>query len=152
MIKAVYDKFGPVQSFIAHSFGGLAVSLFMEEQKYQDNKKLVLIAPATETESALKSFAEFLKIDEEVMEELKKIIQEKSGRMVDQISIRAIAPKIKAEVLWVHDEEDEVTPWADAEKIQQDGHANFQFLVTKGLGHRKIYRDHQVKKAVMEFL
>ncbi|MBK8089534.1 MAG: alpha/beta fold hydrolase [Chitinophagaceae bacterium] len=59
MIQAVYDKYGPVQSFIAHSFGGLALSLFMEEQKYQDHKKLVLIAPATETESALKSFAPF---------------------------------------------------------------------------------------------
>jgi alpha-beta hydrolase superfamily lysophospholipase len=30
-IKAVYEKFGPMHSFIAHSFGGLALSLFMEE-------------------------------------------------------------------------------------------------------------------------
>ena len=152
MIQAVYDKYGPVQSFIAHSFGGLALSLFMEEQKYQDHKKLVLIAPATETESALKSFATFLNIEEEVMEELRVIIQEKSGRTIDKISIRELAHHIQAEVLWVHDEEDDVTPWADAEKIQQDAHPNFQFMVTKGLGHRKIYKDNKVKKAVMEFL
>ena len=35
---------------------------------HADNKKLVLIAPATETESALKSFAAFLNIDEDVMD------------------------------------------------------------------------------------
>ncbi len=151
-IAAVYEKFGPVQSFIAHSVGGLALSLFMEEQKYQDNKKMVLIAPATETETSLKSFTEFLKIDVEVKEEMRKLIHEHSGYWPEHFSIRRAADHIKADVLWIHDDEDDVTPWADAEKIQQDGHANFQFLLTKGLGHRKIYRDNKVKKAVMEFL
>ena len=151
-IKAVYEKFGPIHSFIAHSFGGLALSLFMEEQEYQENKKLVLIAPATETESAISSFAAFLDIDEEVKEEMRKIILERSGRTTDKISILHAAKKIKAEVLWIHDEDDDVTPWADAEKIQQDNHPNFQFMLTKGLGHRRIYRDNKVKKTVIEFL
>ncbi|MFT3844137.1 MAG: alpha/beta hydrolase [Lacibacter sp.] len=152
MINAVYEKFGPVHSFIAHSFGGLSLSLFMEEQQYQEHKKLVLIAPATETESALKSFSDFLKIDDEVTEEIRNIIREKSKRPIHEISVRKCAEKISAEVLWIHDQEDDVTPWADAEKIQQDAHPNFQFMVTKGLGHRRIYRDNKVKKAILEFL
>ena len=151
-IKAVYEKFGPVHSFIAHSFGGLALSLFMEEQQYQENKKLVLIAPATETERAVNSFAAFLHIDDEVKEEMNNIIRERSGRQLHEISIRHAAQKIKAEVLWIHDEDDDVTPWADAEKIQQDYHPHFQFMLTKGLGHRRIYRDNKVKKTVIEFL
>ena len=64
-INAVYEKFGPIHSFIAHSFGGLALSLFMQDLTYQDHKKIVLIAPATETDSALVSFASVLKIDDE---------------------------------------------------------------------------------------
>lgn len=151
-INAVYEKFGPIHSFIAHSFGGLALSLFMQDQVYQDHKKLVLIAPATETDSALMSFASVLKIDDEVREEMRKIIFEKSGYTADKISIRHLSEKIKADVLWIHDEDDDVTPWADAEKIQLDNHANFQFMITKGLGHRRIYRDNKVKKAIMEFL
>jgi pimeloyl-ACP methyl ester carboxylesterase len=151
-INAVYERFGPIQSFIAHSFGGLALSLFMQDQVYQDHKKLVLIAPATETDSALASFASTLKINDEVREEMRKIIFEKSGYTADKISIRSAAQKIKAEVLWIHDEDDDVTPWADAIKIQQDNHANFQFMITKGLGHRRIYRDNKVKKAIIEFL
>ncbi|TWI85103.1 serine aminopeptidase S33 family [Lacibacter cauensis] len=151
-IKKVYERFGPIHSFIAHSFGGLALSLFMEEQPYQENKKLVLIAPATETESALNSFAAVLNIDEEVKEEMRKIIFEKSGHTSDKISVRHAANKIKADVLWIHDEDDDVTPWTDAEKVKQDNHPNFQFMLTKGLGHRRIYRDNKVKKAIMEFL
>lgn len=151
-IAAIYEKFGPIHSFIAHSFGGLALSLFAEELKYTDHKKMVLIAPATETSTAIENFCAFLKIDEEVKNEMRKLIHEKSGLWAEEISIRKSAYKIKADVLWIHDEEDDVTPWADAEKVQQDAHSNFQFLLTKGLGHRKIYRDHKVGKAVMEFL
>ena len=151
-IKAVYDQFGPIHSFIAHSFGGLALSLFMEEQEYQEHKKIVLIAPASETERAVDSFADFLKIDNDVKEEMNRIIFERSGRQPNEISIRHAAKKIKADVLWIHDKDDDVTPWTDAEKIQLDAHPNFQFMLTEGLGHRRIYRDNKVKKAVFEFL
>ena len=151
-IAAIYEKFGPIHSFIAHSFGGLALTLFAEELKYTAHKKIVLIAPATETKTAIKTFCDFLKIDDEVKAEIRTLIHEKSGLWIEDVSIRKSAYKIKADVLWIHDEEDEVTPWADAEKVQQDAHPNFQFMITKGLGHRKIYRDTQVKKAVMDFL
>lgn len=152
MISAVYEKYGPVQSFISHSFGGLALSLFMEEQSYQDHKKMVLIAPATETSSALDSFAAFLKLDEEVKEEVRKVIYSKKKEWPEWYSVRRAAHQIKAEVLWVHDEDDEITPWTDAEKVRQDAHPNFQFMLTKGLGHRRIYRDSKVRKAVIDFL
>jgi alpha-beta hydrolase superfamily lysophospholipase len=152
MIETVYEKFGPIQSFTAHSFGGLALSLFMEQQKYQDHKKMVLIAPATETSTALNFFCHLLNIDNDVKEEMRKMMYEKTNVWPEWYSIRRTANNIKANVLWIHDEEDEQTPWADAEKVMQDAHPNFQFMVTKGLGHRKIYRDNKVKKAVFEFL
>lgn len=151
-IEAIYEKFGPIHSFIAHSFGGLALSLFMEELKYTDHKKMVLIAPATETATAMTTFCDFLNIDDDVKAEMRKLIYERSGLWPEDISVRKSAWHIKADVLWIHDEEDDVTPWADAEKIQQDQHSNFQFITTNGLGHRRIYRDNKVKKAVIEFL
>ncbi len=152
MIASVYSQYGPFHSFIAHSFGGLALSLFMSEQTYQDHKRMVLIAPATETETALNTFCDFLKIEPEVKEEMKQVIFEKSGKHSSEISVTAVATDIKAEVLWIHDEEDDVTPWADAEKIQLNNYPNFRFMKTKGLGHRRIYRDNKVKKAVLDFL
>jgi hypothetical protein len=31
-------------------------------------------------------------------------------------------------------------------------HFNIEFIVTKGLGHRRIYRENKVSKAIIEFL
>jgi pimeloyl-ACP methyl ester carboxylesterase len=152
MIETIYEQYGPIHSFIAHSFGGLALSLFAEKLKYSAHKKMVLIAPATETSTALQTFCNFFKLSNEIQDEMRNYIYEKSGYRANDISIRKLAHYIKADVLWIHDEEDDVTPWADAEKVKQDGHPNFQFMLTKGLGHRKIYRDNKVKKAVFEFL
>lgn len=152
MIETVYETFGPFHSFTAHSFGGLALALFIERQRYQDHKKMVLIAPATETSSALDSFCELLRINADIKEEMRQVIYEKRKEWPEWYSIRRAAHNIKAEVLWIHDEDDLQTPWADAEKVMQDAHTNFRFMITKGLGHRKIYRDNKVKKAVMEFL
>ena len=152
MIETVYEKYGPVHSFIAHSFGGLALSLFMSEQIYQDNKRLVLIAPATETDTALQTFCDFLRLEKDVQEEMKCIIFEKSGKHAHEISVSYNAEHIKADVLWIHDEDDDVTPWSDAEKVLQKNYPNFRFFQTKGLGHRRIYRDNKVKKVILEFL
>ncbi|WP_410970915.1 hypothetical protein, partial [Salmonella sp. SAL04269] len=77
MIETVYETFGPFHSFTAHSFGGLALALFMEQQRYQDHKKMVLIAPATETSSALDSFCELLRINADIKEEMRQVIYEK---------------------------------------------------------------------------
>ncbi|HTF27758.1 MAG TPA: alpha/beta hydrolase, partial [Flavitalea sp.] len=59
---------------------------------------------------------------------------------------------IKAQILWIHDETDKVTPLHDALKVKEDNHANLAFIITTGLGHRRIYRDEKVIKTVIDFL
>ena len=59
---------------------------------------------------------------------------------------------IKASVLWIHDENDDITPLDDALKVKEDNHPNVEFMITKGLGHRKIYRDNTVVDAIVKFL
>ena len=152
MIQKAYESFGPIDAFIAHSFGGLALSLFLKDLPDHENIKAALIAPATETNTAIQTFCRFLHIDENIKSEMEKLIAEKSGFNAADISISKAAPHIKAKILWIHDEDDEITPWSDAEKVQQIHLPNFKFMLTKELGHRKIYRDNKVKKAVFEFL
>ena len=152
MIKKVYETLGPIDAFVAHSFGGLALSLFLKHLPDQKNIKAVLIAPATETSTAIQTFCRFLKTDEKIKKEMEKLIFERSGIKAEDFSISRVASKIKANVLWIHDEDDEITPLRDALKIKQENYPNFKFMITKELGHRKIYRDNNVKKAVFEFL
>jgi len=153
MIKKVIELYGPVESFIAHSFGGIALSLAMEEMTHDANTKIVFIAPATETTSAVDGALAMLKIkDAAVRKQFDHIIFEVSGKPTEWFSIRRAVKNISAKILWVHDEDDDVTPLSDALKVKADNHSNIQFVITKGLGHRKIYHDAAVKKAIENFL
>jgi hypothetical protein len=111
-----------------------------------------LIAPATETTSAVNSFFNYLKLDASLRPEFDNVISQKSGRSPEWFSITRAAKHIKASVLWAHDKDDVMTPFADIENVMNAQYPNFQFLITEGLGHRRIYRDNKISKAVLEFL
>ncbi len=153
MIKKVCSLYGPIQAFISHSFGGIAVCLAMEEMAHDSSTRLVLIAPATETSTAIDGAFAMLGISSKhIRQSMEEVIFKLSGKTADWFSVRRALKNIKASVLWVHDEDDLVTPIADALKVQGDGPAHVQFLITKGLGHQKIYRNPTVKKSILEFL
>lgn len=90
--------------------------------------------------------------DDEVRKEFDNIIFEKSGQRTEWFSIKRAMQNIKATILWLHDEDDDITPLADALKVKQENFPNIRFVITKGLGHRKIYGDLNIKKEVLEFL
>ena len=153
MIKRVIELYGPIRGFIAHSFGGIALSLALEETVHDENTRIVFIAPATETTSAVDGAFAMLKInDAAVRKEFDSIIYNISGKETAWFSIRRAMNNIKAKVLWIHDEDDDITPLNDALKVKEDAHPNIEFVVTKGLGHRKIYHDAAIKNKVVEFL
>ena len=153
MIKKVMEQYSPVKKFIAHSFGGIALSLAMENMPHDESTKIVFIAPATETTTAVDGAFNLLKIkDAAVRKEFEKIIVQVSGKKTEWFSMRRALQTITANILWIHDEDDDITPWADAEKVKEDNHPNIKFVLTKGLGHRKIYHDAEVKNKVVQFL
>ena len=153
MIKEVMQQFGPVENFIAHSFGGISLSLALEAWPHNEHTKIVFIAPATETTSAVDGAFSMLKLkDEVVRNEFEKIILKVSGKQIAWFSMRRAMDNIKASILWVHDEDDDITPWADALKVKEDNHPNIKFVLTTGLGHNKIYHDTDVKNMVKAFL
>lgn len=152
MIKTIHAAYGPVQSYMAHSFGGLAVCLALEEISHDENYRLALIAPATETTTAIDSFFAFLKLDNSIRPEFEKVIIKAGGVSSEWYSIRRAMKHIKARVLWLHDEEDDVTPLKDVLEVQKENHPNIEFVFSSGLGHRRIYRDNKVTKAIVDFL
>ena len=152
MIQEIHKRFGPVQSYVAHSFGGLAVSLALEETSHTNAYKLVLIAPAAETTTAVDSFFRFLRLDPTIRQPFEKIIIKSGGISSEWYSIRRAMKHIQAKVLWVQDEDDDVTPLSDVLKVKAENYPNINFVITKGLGHRRIYRDNKVVKLIVDFL
>lgn len=152
MIKEIHKKFGPVESFITHSFGGLAVCLALEEIKHTEDYRVALIAPAAETDTAVTNFCKMLGLDIAVRKEFEKIIEKKGGVSTDWYSISRALQNIKAKVLWVQDENDMITPLSDALKVKHKNYPNVDFVITKGLGHSRIYRDNKIISLIVDYL
>ena len=67
-----------------------------------------------------------------------------------------LALKYGVDILWIG-ARTTVNPFnvqelADALKVQEEHLPNIRFIITRGLGHRKIYGDAAVKKQVLDFL
>jgi pimeloyl-ACP methyl ester carboxylesterase len=147
----INKEYGPVTNFITHSFGGLALSLAIEEIEEDEKNNIVFIAPAAETTTAINSFFKFLKLDKEVRKEFDQIIFAMSGYPPEWFSIGRIAKNIKGKVLWLQDKDDLMTPLSDVEPIMAKNYPNFQFIISEGLGHRRIYRDNNSFREIMKF-
>ena len=152
MILLLNETYGPIQSFIGHSFGGLALSLALEEIPHNENFRLVLIAPATESKTAIDFFFSFMRLNGEVRKEFDQEIFSIKNKPPEWYSVSRALKNLKAQILWCHDEEDRITPWKDAKKVKEQNYPNINFVVTKGLGHRSIYRDEKIAKAIIDFL
>lgn len=149
MILQVESLYGPVDIIMAHSLGGLAASLAAEEM--EGLKKMVLIAPATETISAVYNFCRIAHIKSDIRKEMENMILAINGKPMSWYSITRAAPNIKANILWVHDDGDTVCPYRDTKKIQQLQLPNVRFITTQHLGHSKIYRDSKIQKMIVDF-
>ena len=151
-IKEVIARYGPFASFISHSFGGLALSLTLEETPHDETWKAVLIAPATESTTAINHFFTFLKLDDDVRKEFDELITKANNKPASWYSVSRASEHIKAQILFLQDKQDQLTPLADVEPIIAKNYPTFQFVITDGLGHRKIYKDKNTVKLVSQFL
>lgn len=151
-IAAVNKQYGPFDSYIAHSFGGLALMHFCEQLSISPQPNVVLIAPATESVSAINRFFKILQLNNRIRKHFDQLVEQKAGVPADQLSIKRAAFNVPFSILWFHDREDPITPFSDVQQVQNDHHANIKFVITEGLGHRKIYRDAYVVQQIVEFV
>ena len=124
----------------------------LESISHDEDTRAVLIAPATETSSAIDSFFRFLDLAPSIRPVFDQLIYDSHGLHPSHYSIRRAIKHTKAQILWIHDEEDDMTPLRDALLVKDDHNENVHFEITKGYGHRSIYRQNKVVKQILEFL
>ena len=152
MLQKIYEDYGPINKFMAHSLGGLALTHFLETIPHTSETKVVLLAPATETVSAVNSFFKLFGLKKSVRKEFDQLVLERAGVTAEYFSIRRALRHVSAQVLWFHDEGDRAAPVKDAIAVQKEGYAHVELIITHGLGHRKVYKDDKVRKRILEFL
>ncbi len=151
IIEQVEVRYGPLNGIIAHSIAGMATSFAMERLQ-KPPIKLVLIAPATETVTAVDNFFRIFNLDEGFRSIFDRTVQELRGLPVSWYSATRAVKNIANPVLWIHDEDDIICPYADTTEIRNLQLPNVRFITTKGLGHNKIYRDKEVQKTIIDFV
>jgi alpha-beta hydrolase superfamily lysophospholipase len=153
MIKDAVKKYGPFNGFMAHSFGGIALCLALEDIPHDEDTKVVFIAPATETTTTLAYAMDFLGVKEKaVKKEIDNIVFEIGGKNTAWYSMKRAVHNIKAAMLWFHDEADTITPISDALLVKNENLPNIEFVITHGLGHHRIYHDAAVRERIIHFL
>jgi pimeloyl-ACP methyl ester carboxylesterase len=151
-LNDVIEAHGPFNAFMAHSLGGLALMLTLHQKQLPFEPKVVLIAPATESTTAADKFFQFLALPSGLRQAFENHVQILGGNPLAWYSIGRVLPDIKANILWLHDQNDVTTPIEDVYPLFQKSLANVHFHFTTGLGHSGIYKDNQVRRIIGDFL
>ncbi len=144
------EVFGPLYAIMAHSFGGLAAALAAEQMGRL--QRLVLIAPATETSTAIDNFFRFMKLGDDIRKEVERHIVMLAQQPISHLSVNRAVKNLQLPILWLHDEEDPICTYEDVKPAMVEPLEHLQFHITKGLGHSKIYRDDMVSKKIVDFI
>lgn len=151
VILEIISAFGPVDTIIAHSFGGIAAALAFEKSEKNRVKKLVLAAPATETTRSLNDFCRYLSISDKLKKGLERLIVQVGGQSASWFSVARIIQAITIPVLWIHDKKDRITPYEDMEFLTKLNLPHVRFIITDGLGH-SLYRDDNIAEEIIAFI
>jgi pimeloyl-ACP methyl ester carboxylesterase len=152
MILAIEAVEGPIYAFVGHSLGGLALALTMERIAERSERKLILIAPATETHRSFSNFFSIIPVNQKVQQRFQEYVERLSGNSISFLSIVRILQNITMPVLWIHDKGDTVCPLEDAQPLIDKQLPYIEFYLTENLGHNKIYRNPEVVSRIAEFI
>ena len=148
-IKAINTEFGPFETAIGHSFGGLTLYNCVAEGV--PLKSLVTIGAGNTISEIISDFAENLTVKPIIAIKMKKYLDIKWRQDLDNHSSANKAKKITIPVLIVHDSKDADVSVSCAHKIRQNTQ-NGSLLITQDLGHTKILRNQKVIQKVVEFI
>ncbi|MEX1826525.1 alpha/beta fold hydrolase [Luteibacter sp. CQ10] len=151
---AVGRHYGDAVGVIAHSLGGAAITLALDDG--WTAKRVVLIAPAADPQAAdpqaaTRRFARFVRLGEHLRPALHEGLSARTGVPIDDLHIRHHAPRRRQPALIVHDCFDRDVPVEEGE-LYASLWPGAQLLKTRRLGHRRIVDDECVMTAALAFL
>lgn len=151
VLLKIESRYGPFYGMMGHSLGGLAASLAFEKIPDRGKRKLVLVAPATETESAIRNFLSIIPVNKQTEQAFRNLIVEISGEPISYFSVSRVVQSVNTPVLWVHDKQDTICPFEDVKPLLSLNLPYVQFLVTENLGHSRIYKESKVCREIVSF-
>jgi pimeloyl-ACP methyl ester carboxylesterase len=152
-VQAVIDAAGEVRAIVAHSFGAASVAgMPVRLAGNVSLPRLVLLSAPLSPEAVAGRFADFLGLPADLVTRFAQHIQHIAGRSAESFAVATAGPATGAEkVLVMHDEGDEIIPFAEGQQIAA-AWPDAVLHATQGLGHNRILRDAGVVQAAVTFI
>lgn len=144
---AASARLGPLHGLVAHSMGALAAAHAVAHGLPVG--RLALLATSPPPKLVLKWFTGGFGLGTPVGMRMRQLIEAREGIDFDHFEADALAGRLPAATLVVHDADDRAAP-ADLARRLADGVAGARWLGTRGLGHRRVLADAAVVREVAE--
>lgn len=148
-LRAVADRYATPRAVIAHSLGGSAAALAAAWGLQAE--RFALLAASAAPAAFAEAFASSLGAREDVMERARANSERRLRFSWSELDVCAVAQRMTAPALVVHDEGDEVVPFEEGAAIAASW-PGARLLPTSGLGHRGVVRDPGVVSEVVRFV
>jgi pimeloyl-ACP methyl ester carboxylesterase len=140
---------GPVHAAIGHSFGGAALGAGLI-YGFRPNRVVIVSSP-TRVSRIPVLLAKTAGLPPPAMKEFVKILDHDAGRPSAELDLVSTAPRAGIPGFLVHDLQDAVIPYAEAEALA-NAWPGLKFMTTSGKGHRDILSAPEVMKAIADFV
>lgn len=140
---------GPVHAAIGHSFGGAAIGAALVYGFRPE--RLVLVSSPTHVSRIPFIYAKAMGLPERAMGHFARLLDQHAGRPVAELDLVSSAPGCRIPALLVHDREDAVIPYSEAEALAA-AWPELQVMTTAGKGHRDILANGEVIAAITDFV
>jgi len=148
-LRKVGRELGPLAGVVAHSFGGAVTTLALE--RGLDAASVVLISAPSSVEDVVARFGELAGVRGAAMRAFREGIERQTGVKVKDVEIFERVARLRVPALIVHDHDDREVPFHDAERLAARW-PGATLMATSGLGHRRILKDDEVVRRVVEFV
>ena len=149
LIVEVERIVGPVHAAIGHSFGGAALGAGLVYGFRP--KRLVIVSSPTRVSRIPVLLAKSAGLPQPAMKEFVRILDHEAGRPSAELDLVSTAPRSGIPALLIHDLEDAVIPYNEAEALA-NAWPGLKVMTTSGRGHRDILSAPEGIRAIVQFI
>jgi pimeloyl-ACP methyl ester carboxylesterase len=149
-LRAVDREYGPFHGVVAHSFGAMVLARALHDGF--TTQRAVCISPPAQLRFLIDSYCESLRVPLRVRQRFEKRLEKYFGEDIhSRVSSECNARKLSIPALIVHDENDHDVSVEQGRRLAE-AWPGAQLVITHGLGHRRILRDPETIRRVVEYV
>jgi pimeloyl-ACP methyl ester carboxylesterase len=147
-LEAIDRELGPLDVWVGHSMGAAAVVAAVARGAHA--RRLVLVNGMVTPAHVMIDLAHQAGLSPAATQAFLARVERQEGMSLVELDVARNAARVDADALIVHDENDRMIPFAEAQRLAR-AWTRARFMRTIGLGHRRILEDGRIASAIAAF-